>query len=170
MSKPPVFPRFNRSPQVAPPSWMLSTMRVSRRGSTAVSLFAPTEARSEAIDTAKYSWYERSCPCGLPAGECKEHPRARASQMPPEGEWTRWFLMAGRGFGKTKAGAEWVRFLAEKELASRIALVGPTAADVRDVMVESVSGVLAVCPPRFRPLYRPSLRQIVWPNGVVAAC
>jgi hypothetical protein len=58
--------------------------------STAVSSFAPTQVSSEeVIDTAKYSWYERSCPCGLPAGECKEHPRARASQVPPERESAR---------------------------------------------------------------------------------
>jgi phage terminase large subunit-like protein len=65
--------------------------------------------------------------------------------------------MAGRGFGKTKAGAEWVRFLAENHLASRIALVGPTAADVRQVMVEGVSGIVPVSRPDLRPRYLPSL-------------
>jgi hypothetical protein len=138
--------------------------------SNALSSFDPLAPAYEPIDEARYAWYERTCPCGLPAGECKEHPRARASQMPPEGEWTRWFLMAGRGFGKTKAGAEWVRSLAENGQARRIALVGPTAADVRDVMVEGVSGIMAISKPSFRPDYQPSLGRIVWPNGVVASC
>jgi hypothetical protein len=132
--------------------------------------FEPVRTVGEPIDGAKYSWYERTCPCGVPAGECKDHPRARASQVPPEGEWTRWFLMAGRGFGKTKAGAEWVRHLAENKLASRIALVGPTAADVRAVMVEGVSGIVAVSRPDFRPQYLPSLGRVTWPNGVIATC
>jgi Terminase large subunit, T4likevirus-type, N-terminal len=136
----------------------------------AMSSFEPVTTVGEPIDGAKYAWYERTCPCGLPAGECKEHPRARESQMPPAGEWTRWFLMAGRGFGKTKAGAEWVRHLAENKLASRIALVGPTAADVRDVMVEGVSGIVAVSRPDFRPRYAPSLGRVTWPNGVIATC
>ncbi len=122
------------------------------------------------IDLDKYKWYDRTCPCGLAAGDCKEHPRARASQLPPEGDWTRWFLMAGRGFGKTKAGAEWVRHIAENKLASRIALVGPTAADVRDVMVEGESGILSVSRPDFRPVYLSSLRRLEWGNGVVATC
>ena len=125
---------------------------------------------SVSIDLDKYKWYDRTCPCGLAAGDCKEHPRARASQHPPEGDWTRWFLMAGRGFGKTKAGAEWVRHIAENKLASRIALVGPTAADVRDVMVEGESGILSVSRPDFRPVYLSSLRRLEWGNGVVATC
>jgi Terminase large subunit, T4likevirus-type, N-terminal len=125
---------------------------------------------AEPIDVEKYKWFDRDCPCGLPAGDCKEHPRARASQLPPDGDWTRWFLMAGRGFGKTKAGAEWVRSLAENSVARRIALVGPTAADVRNVMVEGVSGILAVSHPNFRPVYSPSLSRLTWPNGAIASC
>ncbi len=82
-----------------------------------VSLEERDQTTSGLVDPEKYNWYDRTCPCGLAAGECKEHPRARASQLPPEGDWTRWFLMAGRGFGKTKAGAEWVRHLAEGNLA-----------------------------------------------------
>ena len=100
------------------------------RLTTIISGAETTEEVSEPIDDSRYAWYDPTCPCGLPAGECREHPRARGSQRPPEGEWSRWFLMAGRGFGKTKAGAEWVRWLAEESRASRIALVGSTAADV----------------------------------------
>ncbi len=78
--------------------------------------------------------------------------------------------MAGRGFGKTKAGAEWVRHLAEAGKAQRIALLAPTAADVRNVMVEGESGILAVSPPWFRPVYAPSIQRLTWPNGVIALC
>ncbi len=123
-----------------------------------------------AVDRAPFEWYDLTCPCGLPPGDCKEHPRARANQRPPEGDWSRWFLMAGRGFGKTKAGAEWVRHLAETGQAERIALMAPTAADVRNVMIEGQSGILALSPPWFRPVYSPSLRKLTWPNGVVAMC
>jgi len=107
---------------------------------------------AEPGERARYQWYDSSCPCGLPPGDCKEHPRARATQRPPEGDWSRWFLMAGRGFGKTKAGAEWVRHLAETGKARRIALVAPTDADARNVMIEGESGLLAICPPWSRPV------------------
>ena len=78
--------------------------------------------------------------------------------------------MAGRGFGKTKAGAEWVRHLAETGQAKRIALMAPTAAAIRNVMIEGQSGILAISPPWFRPVYSPSLQKLTWPNGVIAEC
>ena len=74
-------------------------------------------------------------------------------------------LCAGRGFGKSRCGAEWVRHRVEKCGAREIALVGRTAADVRDVMVTGPSGLLAISPPEFRPEYHPSNRLVVWPNG-----
>ena len=93
--------------------------------------------------------------------------RARPEQLPPEGSWRVWLLMAGRGFGKTRCGAEWVR--AEvKAGRRRIALVAPTAADARDVMVEGESGILAISPDHERPLYEPSKRRLTWPNGAIA--
>ncbi len=74
--------------------------------------------------------------------------RARSNQLPPEGDWRVWLLLAGRGFGKTRTGAEFVRArVAARVTARRIALVAPTAADVRDVIVEGVSGLLAIAPP-----------------------
>lgn len=79
--------------------------------------------------------------------------------------------MTGRGWGKTKTGAETVRKYVEGKRAHHIALVGPTAADVRDVMVgldPDSSGLLQVCPPWNRPTYEPSKRRVVWPNGSVA--
>lgn len=92
---------------------------------------------------------------------------ARENQLPPEGDWSYWMILAGRGFGKTRTGAEWVRsqVAAGRE---RIALVGPTAADVRDVMIEGESGLLAISPPWERPLFQPSKRRLVWPNGAMA--
>lgn len=85
--------------------------------------------------------------------------------MPPEGDWRVWLILAGRGFGKTRTGAEWVRAGAETGRMKRIALVGATAADVRDVMVEGESGLLAVAPPWSRPHYEPSKRRLTWPTG-----
>lgn len=115
-----------------------------------------------------FAWYDSSCPCGLPPGECREHPRARAAQRPPEGDWRTWFVCAGRGWGKTRVGVEWVRDLVASGKARRIAMVAPTAADARDVLVEGESGILAVSPPWDRPLYEPSKRRLTWPNGARA--
>ena len=90
---------------------------------------------------------------------------ACAAQLPPEGDWRIWLVMAGRGFGKTRAGAEWVREIAENEPDARIALVAASLHEARSVMVEGESGLMAICPPHRRPRYEPSLRRIVWPNG-----
>jgi phage terminase large subunit-like protein len=77
-------------------------------------------------------------------------------------------LLAGRGFGKTSTLAEWVCDQAALGQASRIAIVAATAGDVRDVMIEGASGILAVAPPWFRPHYEPSKRRLTWPNGAIA--
>jgi len=119
-------------------------------------------------ESARFDWYASGCPCGLPAGACREHPRARPAQRPPSGEWRAWLLLMGRGSGKTRSAAEWVRHRVEAGTARRIALLGATAADVRDVMVEGPSGLLAVCPPWNRPRYEPSKRRLTWPNGAMA--
>ena len=94
--------------------------------------------------------------------------RARPEQLPPPGDWRVWLLLAGRGFGKTRTGAELVRSRVAAHTARRIALVAPTAADARDVMVEGESGLLAIAPSADRPLYEPSKRRLTWPNGAVA--
>jgi predicted phage terminase large subunit-like protein len=92
---------------------------------------------------------------------------ARPSQLPPEDpDWVYWLLLAGRGSGKTRAGAEWIR--AAKDTQSPLALIGPTAADVRDVMVRGPAGLLAVAPPDDYPDYQPSQRRVVWRNGAEA--
>jgi phage terminase large subunit-like protein len=98
----------------------------------------------------------------------------RPEQLEPNGEWAIWLILAGRGFGKTRAGSEWVRAIAcgKTPLAAgrcrRIALVAETAADARDVLVEGESGILSVHPKEFRPLYEPSKRRLTWPNGATA--
>lgn len=91
---------------------------------------------------------------------------ARPEQLAPAGDWTIWLALAGRGWGKTRCGAEWVR--AKKDKVGRIALVAPTAADARDVMVEGQSGLLAISPPWDRPTYQSSNRRVTWANGAIA--
>jgi phage terminase large subunit-like protein len=101
---------------------------------------------------------------------------ARAEQLPPPGTWRNWLILAGRGFGKTRAGAEWVRGQV-KAGARRIALIAPTIADARDIMVRGESGILSVCSELDvtsdgealgRPVYQPTLRRVVWKNGATA--
>jgi phage terminase large subunit-like protein len=93
---------------------------------------------------------------------------ARTEQLAPAGRWTSWLYLGGRGAGKTRAGAEWVRTRVANGLGRRIALVASTAADARDVMIEGESGLLAVSPDGERPDFQPSKRRLVWPNGAVA--
>lgn len=93
---------------------------------------------------------------------------ARPEQLAPLGLWLIWLVLAGRGFGKTRTGAEFVREEVEQGRAGRIALVSPTAGDARDVLVEGDSGLLAISPNHFRPHYEPSKRRLTWPNGAQA--
>lgn len=93
---------------------------------------------------------------------------ARPNQLEPKGDWTSWLILAGRGFGKTRCGAEWVRQKAFDFPGCRIALVAETAADARKVMVEGESGILNISPPSFKPEYSPANRQLTWPNGSIA--
>ena len=94
---------------------------------------------------------------------------ARPEQLTPTGNWRIWLILAGRGYGKTRCGAEWVHEQIEIG-KTRIALVGETKADVRDVMVEGESGVLSTARKKNRPLYEPSKRRLTWPNGAIAIC
>lgn len=99
---------------------------------------------------------------------------ARPNQLEPEGNWTTWLILAGRGFGKTRTGAETIRkwVCGDTPLSpgrcSRIALVAETAPDARDVMVEGPAGLLACHDKDFRPTYYPSKRSVEWPNGAQA--
>ncbi|MEL7188901.1 MAG: phage BR0599 family protein [Pseudomonadota bacterium] len=93
---------------------------------------------------------------------------ARASQLPPEADWRIWLIIAGRGFGKTRAGAEWVRSTAESHPNARIALISSSLTEARSVMVEGESGILASYGPEGCPTFEPSLRRLKFPNGAQA--
>ncbi|MBL3569372.1 DNA-packaging protein [Rhodovulum visakhapatnamense] len=95
-------------------------------------------------------------------------------QLPPEGDWRSWVIMGGRGSGKTRAGSEWVRSQVEgarpldEGQARRVALVGETVDEAREIMVFGESGILACSPPDRRPNWEATRRRLVWPNGAVA--
>lgn len=97
-------------------------------------------------------------------------------QIIPNGKWSTWVIMGGRGAGKTRAGAEWVRAQVEgsrpldEGACRQIALVGETYDQVRDVMVFGDSGIFACCPPDRRPKWQATRKRLVWPNGAVATC
>jgi len=99
---------------------------------------------------------------------------AMPHQLPPEGQWRSWVIMGGRGAGKTRAGAEWVRGEVEgngpKDLgrSRRVALIGETQDQAREVMVFGESGILACSPPDRRPVWEAGRKRLVWPNGAVA--
>jgi phage terminase large subunit-like protein len=106
---------------------------------------------------------------------------ARVDQIPPALsqagiDWTVWLVLGGRGAGKTRTGAEWIRSIVHgnsargEPSAGRIALVGETFADVREVMIDGVSGLMAVHPRRERPSFEIGRRRLTWPNGAVAQC
>ena len=92
----------------------------------------------------------------------------RPDQAEPDGDWRTWLVMAGRGFGKTRMGAEWVRAAAERTPGIQIALVGATDNEVRRVMVEGPSGLLAIAHWRLRPSWEPTLGRLTWPGGAQA--
>ncbi|HET6524317.1 MAG TPA: terminase family protein [Sphingopyxis sp.] len=92
----------------------------------------------------------------------------RGDQCPPAGDWHVWMLLAGRGFGKTRTGAEWIRGYAETHPGARIALVAASLHEGRQVMIEGESGLLAIAPDHDRPDYESSLRRLSWANGAVA--
>ena len=107
------------------------------------------------------------------------HIWARDDQLPPlnaaNGEpWRVWLVLGGRGAGKTRAGAEWIRAKAlglppfATQASQRIALIGETLGDVRHVMIEGVSGLLAIHADHERPRFEPSKMQLTWPNGAIA--
>lgn len=99
---------------------------------------------------------------------------AMPHQAPPEGDWKSWVILGGRGAGKTRAGAEWVRSMVEgampmdKGKARRVALVGETVEQVREVMIFGDSGILACSPPDRRPKWEATRKRLIWPNGAIA--
>jgi len=104
---------------------------------------------------------------------------ARKDQLPPKSDaqgnaWLTWLVLGGRGAGKTRTGAEWVKSYAQAPKTAgeansrRIALVAETFGDAREIMVHGISGLLAVHPPDQRPVYEATRRRLVWPSGAVA--
>lgn len=97
-------------------------------------------------------------------------------QLPPEGDWKTWVIMGGRGAGKTRAGSEWVRSEVEGSLptqpgrSKRVALIGETFDQVREVMVFGDSGIMSCSPPDRKPVWEATRRRLVWPNGATATC
>ncbi len=110
----------------------------------------------ELAERARYDWFAK----------------ARATQLPPqesyEKPWRVWLILAGRGFGKTRMGAETIRLWVKEKKARRIALIAKSIQEARLVMVEGVSGLLSVHPPYERPLFQASKRQLLWPCGAIA--
>ncbi len=99
---------------------------------------------------------------------------ARPSQLAPE-QWlddtvSTWLVMSGRGFGKTRIGAETTNQFVREGWARHIHLIGESAGDVRDIMIEGESGILAHSHPTEVPKYEPSKRKLTWPNGAEALC
>lgn len=110
---------------------------------------APTQKEQEALEYCWQFW-------------------ARPNQLPPATDWYTWLILSGRGFGKTRIGAEWVINRA-KHGPYPIAIVGQTKADVRDTMVElGESSIMKISSPWFMPVFEPSKRRLTWPNGMVA--
>jgi phage terminase large subunit-like protein len=132
-------------------------------------LLSGLEALSQERTSGKGPWLCDIPDCdGLPHPG-RRNPHARSDQRAPaDDEWDYWNLFAGRGFGKTRTGAEWALRKARDQ--ERGALVGATAADVRDIMVEGESGILACARMGFRPTYQPSKRRLVYPNGAMQFC
>lgn len=136
----------------------------------------PEEAKARVLDMAHRllegdlrAWYctvGRSCN-GKPH-KGFEYPHARGDQWPPPGtDWFVWFLMGGRGSGKTRTGAEYARRMADR--VGRMALIAPTGADVRDTMIEGESGLQMVCAMAGQKLkWEPSKRRITFESGAIA--
>ncbi len=93
---------------------------------------------------------------------------ARPDQMPPPPPWRTWMLLGGRGSGKTRSAAEWVRDEVESGRRRSLGIIGPTADTLRRDVVQGVSGLLAIAPPWNMPQHEPSQRRVIWPNGAVA--
>lgn len=91
----------------------------------------------------------------------------RPNQAVPPGDWITWLILAGRGFGKTRTGAETCRAWVNQG-HTFVNLIGATADDARDIMIEGESGILSICPRSERPVYRKSERKLIWPSGAVS--
>jgi phage terminase large subunit-like protein len=131
---------------------------------SAAPLFARPESLLEAGMRAAIAGLDH--PSEIRTGYIPWRQTARPNQIAPAGDWWLWLVLAGRGFGKTRTGAEWVH--ENVDHYGRWHFVAPTASDARDTMVEGESGILATAPPGKRPIYEPSKRRLTWPNGATA--
>lgn len=145
----------------------VSRSELARLSPAELARFAATlELIEQERDAGKVPWLCSVAECDGSPHPGRPGPHARPNQRPPvDMDWDTWLLLAGRGFGKSRCGSEWSWRMARKH--ERGALVGPTAADTRDVMVEGESGILACAPATFRPLYEPSKRKLTYPNGAI---
>jgi Terminase large subunit, T4likevirus-type, N-terminal len=145
---------------------MSTTLTRLRRAEARLDTSAATEV--DPADRERLDWFADSCPCGVAPGECRTHPRARPSQRQPLAVHHVWVFTAGRGAGKTEAGSRWIHDRVQRGLMKTGAIIAPTAADIRDVIVQGPSGLMATAPPWSRPAFCPSLRQVRWPSGAKA--
>lgn len=134
---------------------------------------APAEADTLAVLLTASETERDELLAGMTADELREWRWhwpiwARRAQLAPDGEWRTWLILAGRGFGKTRAGSEWVRHVAESDGEARIALVAANLAEARAIMVDGDSGLTRIAPPYRRPRFESSLRRLTWPNGAQA--
>lgn len=108
--------------------------------------------QTQSPDTDKYLWLKN----------------ARPNQLPPPGDWRIWLILAGRGFGKTRTGAETLRSWIQSGQYKRVALMSQSIREARSVMVEGASGLLEIHPPSERPSYKRTEHQLKWANGTLA--
>jgi phage terminase large subunit-like protein len=132
---------------------------------------AAQEKALEALRAAQNdSWRPFYCPnaaCNGQPHDTWQWNHGRSDQRPPTGtDWLVWLMKSGRGSGKTRTGTEITHRIVEK--VPRISLIGPTAPDIRDIMLEGESGILRVYPPGKKPVYEPSKRRVTFHNGATA--
>lgn len=123
-----------------------------------------------------YDWYGLSCPCNLPPGDCRIHPRARPKQRPPgvpgspyppDYPWSVYLMQAGRGGGKTYSAAQFCRYMVEQGKWREFLIVGATIGEVIKYQVNGLSGLVTISPPWFKARYLASRSMVEWPNGAV---
>ncbi|CAO5682650.1 MAG: hypothetical protein HEEMFOPI_00772 [Holosporales bacterium] len=123
-----------------------------------------TDMKKNALDFLKAELLERNKEKDLYNWE----KIARENQHFPKGDWATWLILAGRGFGKTRTGAESIRKLVALKKAKRIALIGGCVSEVVNVMIKGESGIESITPPKDRPKFNASTNTLHWPCGAMA--
>jgi phage terminase large subunit-like protein len=149
----------------------MSTISKELKQNSHISSIVRLKPSEQEIDAIISNWSDLQAEVAL--HDWTQH--ARPEQLPPSGDWSQWLFLAGRGAGKTRAGAEWVRSMIIAGF-SHGALIAPTASDARDVMVEGSSGLLATGWSKDKdingkvmgvPVYEPTKRRVRWANGAM---